>query len=238
MTQDQAQAAAARAATPYMSAEEAMAKAQAGKLPGAPVSPGEQQRVEQARQFQQRAQDSLTQAAQRLKQSGQALAQAAKNTPAANPKAPPSPPVVAKDLAQSFQQAAQAGRAQDASQAASQAGQAAQSLSQMARQAAQNMGAMGNLASANSPAPDDGKPNDQAANTPASRGAEVRKSENVSGDGVPPELAKLGISQADWSRIKSSLGSETTSQATSGAPKEYRDLVSDYFRIIATEAKK
>jgi hypothetical protein len=64
------------------------------------------------------------------------------------------------------------------------------------------------------------------------------RSENVLGDGVPPELAKLGISVADWARIKSSLGSETTNQASSGAPKEYRDLVSDYFRIIATEAKK
>jgi hypothetical protein len=108
----------------------------------------------------------------------------------------------------------------------------------MARQAAQSMGGMSDVASANQQSPDDGRPNDEAANTPASRGAEMRKSENVAGDGVPPELAKLGISMADWARIKSSLGSETTSQAASGAPKEYRDLVSDYFRIIATEAKK
>jgi hypothetical protein len=97
---------------------------------------------------------------------------------------------------------------------------------------------MSDAASASRQGPDDGQPNDKAANTPASRGAEMRPGENVAGDGVPPELAKLGISVADWARIKGALGSETTNQAGSGAPKEYRDLVSDYFRIMATEAKK
>ena len=246
MAQDQAQAAAARAADPKLPGEEAMAQAQNGKLPTAPVSPAERQKIDQARQSQQRAQEALTQASQRLAQTGQAMAQAAKNAQAqaardqANPKrgAASSVPVEAKDLAQSFQKTSQAAQAENASQAAAQAGQAAQSLSDMARQAAQSMGGMGDLASSKGQAPDDGKPNDEAANTPASRGAEMRKSENVAGDGVPPELAKLGISVADWARIKSSLGSETTNQATSGAPKEYRDLVGDYFRIIATEAKK
>jgi hypothetical protein len=66
----------------------------------------------------------------------------------------------------------------------------------------------------------------------------MRQGQNVAGDGVPPELAKMGISVADWARIKGALGSEATNQAASGAPKEYRDLVSDYFRIIATEAGK
>jgi hypothetical protein len=241
MIQDQAQATAARAANPSMPSDEAMAKAQSGQLPASPASPAEQQRVEQARQAQQRAQDALTMASQRLSETGQAMAQAAKNAQQAKPNAKaaaPAAPVEAKNLAQSFEQASQAARAADPSQAAAQARQAAQSLSQMARQAAQSLGGMSDVASANQQSPDDGRPNDEAANTPASRGAEMRKSENVAGDGVPPELAKLGISMADWARIKSSLGSETTSQAASGAPKEYRDMVSDYFRIIATEAKK
>ena len=244
--QDQAQAAAAKAANPSLSPEEAMAQAKSGKQAAAPVSPGEQQKVEQARQSQQRAQEALTQASQKLAQSGQTLAQAAKNAQAeaaknkanATAKAAPSAPVDAKNLAQSYQQTAQASEAQNASQAASMAGQAAQSLSQMARQAVQSMGTLNDPSSGKPAAPTDGRATDEAGVTPASRGAEMKPGENVLGDGIPPELAKLGISAADWARIKSSLGSETTNQGSSGAPKEYRDLVSDYFRIIATEAKK
>jgi hypothetical protein len=238
--EDQAQAAAARASNPGMAQADAMAEAQSGRLPSVLASPAEQQRVEQARQAQQRAQEALTMASERLAQSGQAMAQAAKNPPPSKPNAAAKPavPVGSKNLAQSFEQASQAARASDSAQAAAEARQAAQSLSQMARQAAQSLGGMSDAASASRQGPDDGQPNDKAANTPASRGAEMRPGENVAGDGVPPELAKLGISVADWARIKGALGSETTNQAGSGAPKEYRDLVSDYFRIMATEAKK
>lgn len=242
MMEDQAQAAAARVSNPALSSADAMAKAEAGQLPPAQATPAELQRVEQARQAQQRAEEALTMAAERLAQGGRALADAAKKPadprPGGRSGAKPSVPVESQDLAQSFAQASGAAKAADSAQAAAQARQAAQALSQMARQAAQNLGGMSDLAGPGPAEPNHGEPGKEGAVTPASRGAEMRQGQNVAGDGVPPELAKMGISVADWTRIKGALGSEATNQAASGAPKEYRDLVSDYFRIIATEAGK
>lgn len=47
--------------------------------------------------------------------------------------------------------------------------------------------------------------------------------------GVPPELAKLGISAEDWEKIKSSLKSEAGGGGAIQLPEEYRELVRGYF---------
>ena len=56
--------------------------------------------------------------------------------------------------------------------------------------------------------------------------------------GVPPELAKLGISAADWEKIKASLKSETGPSSAILMPEEYRDLVRRYFEEITKGTPK
>jgi hypothetical protein len=51
--------------------------------------------------------------------------------------------------------------------------------------------------------------------------------------GVPPELAKLGISAADWEKIQSSLKSDVGSASAGSVPEEYRDLVKGYFESLS-----
>ena len=51
--------------------------------------------------------------------------------------------------------------------------------------------------------------------------------------GVPPELAKLGISATDWERIKATLAADVGSAEAEGIPAEYRSLVKDYFQNLS-----
>ena len=53
--------------------------------------------------------------------------------------------------------------------------------------------------------------------------------------GVPPELAKLGISADDWEKIQASLASDVGSGSGSGIPEEYRELVKGYFQSMSTK---
>ena len=53
--------------------------------------------------------------------------------------------------------------------------------------------------------------------------------------GVPPELAKLGISASDWEKIQASLTSDTGGAGAEGVPAEYRGLVKGYFKSISTK---
>ena len=52
--------------------------------------------------------------------------------------------------------------------------------------------------------------------------------------GVPPELAKLGISAADWEKIQATLKSDVGGGST-GVPEEYRGLVKKYFETMSDE---
>ena len=52
---------------------------------------------------------------------------------------------------------------------------------------------------------------------------------------MPPELAKLGISAADWEKIQATLKSDVGSGSGAGMPEEYRGLVKKYFEAIADE---
>lgn len=51
--------------------------------------------------------------------------------------------------------------------------------------------------------------------------------------GVPPELAKLGVSAEDWEKIRSSLTADAGGMGGEGVPEEYRGLVKDYFQSMA-----
>lgn len=51
--------------------------------------------------------------------------------------------------------------------------------------------------------------------------------------GVPPELAKLGISASDWEKIQATLTSDKGGAGIEGVPVEYRGLVKGYFQSMS-----
>ena len=59
-------------------------------------------------------------------------------------------------------------------------------------------------------------------------GSESKKPPNQ--DGVPILFQNLGISEADWFKMKGDVGSERFESALDGVPPEYRDLVKSYFQ--------
>ena len=68
--------------------------------------------------------------------------------------------------------------------------------------------------------------------------SEGGKTPDMDASGVPPELAKLGITFADWARMKGTLQSGSSNQSGESIPEEYRELVQRYFKVIAAEAAK
>lgn len=55
---------------------------------------------------------------------------------------------------------------------------------------------------------------------------------------VPPALARLGVTAADWMRIKGTARSGVAGAATGTAPEEYRELVRSYFEELARQASE
>ena len=254
--QDAAQAAPAQQAAreqgmnPQEAQAQAMEQAQSGELPAAQPNANEQRALAQAQQAQQASQQALEQAAQQLSQAAQqfgqqaqAMAQAAQQQEQSENRM-----VDPQDLAESFEQTAQAAQqaqqsaqSQQTAQAAAQAMQAAEALQQMAQQAAESMGAMSqsqpltNSQMAQSQQGQPSMPSEQPSSNPMEQAG---PDADADASGVPPELAKLGISKADWARMKGTLKSDITNEGGTGAPEEYQSLVNQYFRIIAAEARK
>jgi hypothetical protein len=146
--------------------------------------------------------------------------------------------------------AAAAARLQSlAATAATPAQQAATHLAMAAATAQAAMGvpenALGqqNMGKKGSPKPGDGqqgqgqtaaedKNSSQKPGSEASDKAGLQTSQDY---GLPPELAKLGMSPDDWSRLRGLItsGSDGTSEG-SQVPAEYRELVKSYFRALST----
>lgn len=55
--------------------------------------------------------------------------------------------------------------------------------------------------------------------------------------GVPGFLAEMGVTDADWFKMKSDVSSGATSDSFENVPAEYRDLVRAYFIELSKEAK-
>jgi hypothetical protein len=142
-----------------------------------------------------------------------------------------------QNLSEAFDDTGESAQSQDSQEAAQNAQQAAESLQQLAQAAMEQMAAQGNQA------PQPGQPNPQmqpefveGANPQLNETG--MKTADINGDGVPPELQALGISAADWARLKGNLQSGGTTQGGDDLPAEYRDLVGRYFQVIAKEAGK
>ena len=76
-------------------------------------------------------------------------------------------------------------------------------------------------------------PNQPGQPTPPGTPADDSLRNPQADPGVPPELAKLGVSAADWEKIKASLKSEVGGASAIAMPEEYRDLVRRYFEQIS-----
>ena len=51
--------------------------------------------------------------------------------------------------------------------------------------------------------------------------------------GVPPELAKLGVSAKDWEKLKGVMRSDVAGGGGAEIPEDYRGLVRKYFEQMA-----
>ncbi|WP_035603299.1 hypothetical protein [Haloferula sp. BvORR071] len=132
-----------------------------------------------------------------------------------------------KDLSQAFQSASKAtGEKQQGTQSASEAAQAAQALSRAAQSARQSM--QGGQPKPGQP----GMPGDPQGQ-PGEKPDENQRTPEAD-PGVPPELAKLGISASDWEKIQATLKSDVGGGGA-GVPEEYRGLVKKYFETMSAK---
>ena len=182
------------------------------------------QQHQQAQQSFERSAEALTQAAAEMSQA----AQQASQQPTPQQQAQAS----AEDLAEAFYQASQASENAEPQQAAQQAQQAAQSLQQAARSARSQM--QGNPSSQNPREPGQSEPSQQPGQQPGQDSIAGERPAEAD-PGVPPELAKLGISAADWEKIQANLRSDVGAGGASSIPEEYRELVKGYFQSMSSK---
>lgn len=178
---------------------------------------------EAAGQHQQSA-ASLQRSAEALGRAAEDFARSAEQAKGQQPeqqRAPLSP----QDLAEAFLAASRASEQDHASQSAEQAAQAAAAMARAAQAARQQMQGQGK-----SGQPKPGMPGQQPGDKPDEN---LRMPEPD--PGVPPELAKLGISAADWEKIQATLKSDVGGGGGTGVPEEYRGLVKKYFEAMTDE---
>jgi len=203
------------------------------------------QKAEQAAQAQsqensQRAEQTHQQAAEHFGQAQEALEQAAQNlaqqamAAAEQPANQNKAPTQGESLAEAFQQSAEAASAQDSQQAAESAQAAAEALQQAASQAKASMKQGGKPGQAKPQGPPGQKGPPQPGEEPGDD-PDNKMRQGQGDEGVPPELAKLGISASDWEKIQATLESELSGSGGSVVPDDYRGLVKQYFEQVSKE---
>ncbi len=202
--------------------EAANAAQQGSQQAEAAAESGSQGKAQDAAGQHQQAAGNLQRSAEALGRAAQEFAQAAEQARGQQPDANRAP-VSPGDLAEAFQAASQAAGEPQASQAAGQAQQAAEAMSRAAQSAKQSMQGR----------PQPGQPG-QPGQQPGQKPQEGPRMPEAD-PGVPPELAKLGISAADWEKIQATLKSDVGSGGGAGVPEEYRGLVKKYFEAMTDE---
>ena len=226
---------ASQASRKLAQAQEAQNNAQQQGQPANQPAQQTQQALNQSKGQQQQAQQGMEQAAQSLQQAADMLAQSLENMQATPEQQ--SDVLNPENLSEAFDDSSQSAQSQDSQQAAQNAQQAAESLQQLAQAAMEQMAGNGQQP------PQPGQPNPQmqpefvdGANPQLNETG--MKTADLNGDGIPPELQALGLTAADWARLKGNLQSGGASQGGDDLPAEYRDLVGRYFQVIAKEAGK
>jgi len=184
------------------------------------------QQQEASKQHEQSAQN-FEKSAAALERAAAEFSQQAKEA-AAQQANPQRAQASASEMAEAFQQASQAADSPQPAQAAARAANAAQALAQAAQGARQQM--QGQMPGKPGPP---GPPGTMASDKPQN---EMQTPE--ADPGVPPELAKLGISAADWEKIQASLKSDVGAGEDGAVPEEYRELVKGYFESMSKKSTK
>ena len=194
---------------------------------------GEANQQQQAAGQHEQAAQSFQQSAEALDRAAQEFANLAQQVAAqqANPNKAEAP---AAELAEAFQQAGEAAEG-EGTKAAQQAAAAAGALGQAAQSARGQMqgksGPQGQkMASKPQPPGQSGQPGQ-----PGQQAADEMKGiqQKSAPPGVPPELAKLGITAADWEKIRTTLTSDVGAGGADAVPEEYRSLVKGYFESMS-----
>lgn len=188
--------------------------------------------AQEASQQHQQAAQKFAQTQQSLQSASQQLAQKAAQAAeqGENPNKAQAPGEAMAEALQKSAQAANSAQSGEQQQAATQAQAAAEALRQAASEAMSNMkqgGKPGDPAQANKP----GEPGDQAA--PPSDEAKEGVRQAQADQGVPSELAKLGINAADWEKIQATLKTDVSGSRRAVIPEDYRGLVQKYFQQVS-----
>jgi len=188
-----------------------------------------------------RASEENLKASENFNETAKSLEQAASETAArakelaAQPESENELSLPAKSMARAFEESARASSSQSPAEARINAQRSAESLKQVAQKARQ---AMAQGRSANSSAMAAGEMNDPSepgdGDLPDEKEEPAPQAAQAS-QGVPPELAKLGISAGDWEKIKSRLKSGPGGSAKVEIPEDYRVLTQKYFQQLAQD---
>lgn len=183
----------------------------------------------------QRAAGQHEQAARNLEKSAQSLEEAARQfdqiAQQAAGQQPPSQQAAVSpaDLAKAFQQAAEASGSAKPAEAAARAAEAADAMTAAAQSGRRSL-------QGQSPGKP-GKPGQPGGvpGQPGPPGTDPNGDDHTpeADPGVPPELAKLGISAQDWEKIRNSLKSDVGASGGEAVPEEYRALVKGYFESMS-----
>lgn len=188
---------------------------------------GESGQQQQASQQHQQAAENFRKTAEALDRAAQEFSQQAAQLADQQPN-PNKAELPAAELAEAFQQAGEAATAEgaEAAQASAEAAAALSQAAEAARDRMQGQPRPGQQGMAQNPGPN-GQPGEAA---PESMETLQQRSADP---GVPPELAKLGISAADWEKIKANLAGDIGAPGADAVPEEYRGLVKGYFESMS-----
>ncbi|MDF1825257.1 MAG: hypothetical protein P1U68_11485 [Verrucomicrobiales bacterium] len=204
---------------------------QEGELSNASKSAMQQSQAEQ-----NKAANLLNQAAKALGQSAESIG---KTMEGLEPSDADNSIADSSELAEGFEEVSESSQSQNAQEAAEQSREAANTLQQLAQSAMQKLGNPGQAqptppgeGEAEMPPSLTGEPDSDNLNESGEKGTDIN------GDGIPPELEKMGISLEDWTRFRGALVGGNATAIETELPTEYRELVGRYFQVIAKEAGK
>lgn len=180
-----------------------------------------QENAQSGSQFAQAA-EALDRAAAQISERAEQLA--------AQSADPNQAPVGSGALAEAMMQAALSAESPSPGEAAQAASQAAQALAQAAQQGRAEM-----QGKPSPPTPGEPKPGQPKPGEPSEMASESGEHSPQADPGVPPQLARLGISAEDWVKIQATLSSDVGAGGKGAVPEDYRGLVKDYFQNMAKD---
>lgn len=217
--------------------QQAQAKAQ-GQVAEGQLAQQARATMQQGQRNQQQSAEALAQAAKAFAKSSESIGQTLEGL---QPSDMDERLTNSEDLAEGFEDVARSSQSQNAQEASQEAQEAAQSLSQLAQAAMQKLGGQpGQPGQPKPDGPNQQQPDQDLTGEPDSLDLNEtgKKTADMDGSGLPPELRNLGISAEDWARFKGALAGGNATAIETDLPAEYRELVGRYFQVIAKEAGK